>query len=138
MSQFLIRAFRLYTGCDRKPFLHSLIQKLDPDIGNRMSLPQILIIGALFAAAITCVLILYARSETYFWMFSVIRVLGVISGLLGVWISVLMVGGRKGSSGSLSKLPGTSGKHTKSRAFVNVLSVLMALGMMVATVFLFW
>ena len=97
-----------------------------------------LIIGALFAAAITCVLILYARSETYFWMFDVIRVLGVISGLLGVWISVLMVGGRKGSSGSLSKLPGTSGKHTKSRAFVNVLSVLMALGMMVATVFLFW
>ena len=97
-----------------------------------------LVIGALFAASIICLSVLYLRSSSYFWMFSVIRVLGVISGLLGVWISVLMVGGRKGSSGSLSKLPGTSGKHTKSRAFVNVLSVLMALGMMVATVFLFW
>lgn len=97
-----------------------------------------LVIGALFAASIICLSVLYLRSGSYFWMFSVIRVLGVISGLLGVWISVLMVGGRKGSSGSLSKLPGTSGKHTKSRAFVNVLSVLMALGMTVAAVYLFW
>ena len=67
---------------------------------------------------------MYWRSTTYFWVFTVVKALGIVGALVGLFTLILMIANRGGAK--WIDVIGTSGRRSKLRAFVNVVEVLMA------------
>ena len=83
-----------------------------------------ILITAFYGFGYTACLALYWRSTTYFWVFTVVKALGIVGALVGLFTLILMIANRGGAK--RIDVIGTSGRRSKLRAFVNVVEVLMA------------